>query len=274
LRVRTALALFVASSLTTACALFPSFDGFTDGGGPEAGTDSGGAGDAKGKGWCASQGPHLLCDDFDEPDAGVVGPWNMEQVNGDGGTLSLSDATSVSAPSSLLAEMQPTSISAAFVRLQQTYVPVAKSSMTYAFDFLTAQQGLSGGTVLANATISLANGEIYALDLRLEGTVLQIYEQQGQTENPYVLTNSAQIGAWVRISIQVTSLGSSSPMLTVQYGLADAGALPTVLQTNIPGIVGTVPTSGPAPLLGLAYLDIPTNGPLDCYFDNVTFDYE
>jgi hypothetical protein len=251
----------VVLGCATGCGLFPSFAGLTGGQADDA---------AQTQGWCASQSPsHLLCDDFDEPDAGVVGPWQGIQQS-EAGAMSLSDAYSLSPPSSLWAQMGPTSIGA-FARLVQTYATPLMTSMTFAFDLLTKQPGLPAGTLLATVFISLDNGEAYGISMGLMGDAPFIWEQQGASGIQYDLTTHAAIGAWQRISIQVT--WANPPSLTVQLGLADAGSLSTALSTSLKGIVGARVSGGPSPLLGFSFLGRATTEPLDCYFDSVTFDY-
>src|SRR5215472_19341008 len=70
----------VACALASACFLTASLDGLLHGG----------------TGWCAKQGHHDLCDDFDEDG----GPWGPPEITG--GSLSLDADASVSPPNSLI----------------------------------------------------------------------------------------------------------------------------------------------------------------------------
>jgi hypothetical protein len=83
----------VSCALASACFLTASLDGLAHSSG-QGNTD--GAGGDGGTGWCASQGHHDLCDDFDE-DSGMWGPPEII-----GGSLSLDSDASVSPPNSLL----------------------------------------------------------------------------------------------------------------------------------------------------------------------------
>src|ERR1700722_6214858 len=76
---RLAMAV-LALGAVSACFRFPSFAGFAD----DGAADSGDGSDATDRGsWCALQGPHSLCEDFDD-DAGIPGPWDQVQVAGPG----------------------------------------------------------------------------------------------------------------------------------------------------------------------------------------------
>jgi hypothetical protein len=226
--------------------------------------------DAAPSSYCASLSPApLFCDDFDEVGDLAVPPW--DQVTGANGTATIVSSVDVSAPSSLLVQVNPNaSASAVDVAGYKSFTAKqgATGVCTFAFDFRVDIADMSSGSDAVLAAIQLWNGSaLWDLELELSYASATSNLAVSFTENaPYVshpVSQNLSLGEWTRVS------------MTIALPAGSGGATPATLSFNGAQVASAtvhVTTNNPIPeiLVGATVASSSSSGWL-AHYDNVTF---
>jgi hypothetical protein len=262
-----ALALALALA---ACALFPSFDGFT-GGAPASGdsgvpndvsddraaqaTDGSGT-DGGRERWCERGAAASFCDDFD---GSILGA-GWDETTQSLGTLALTPVAT-SAPNALLVSM-PAAVSGDSGCHLTKFFARAASSFLLEFDFRSEQRP---GDQLVIATVSLQGN--YRFDLALYGWEATLFERDPAGDRHVYPFATLPAGSWRRIGVAIVLTDPAT--VTIRYGAPDDPALPIVVDQKP---LTPAASSGTALLrVGAAFNRAPSPEQR-LFFDNLRFD--
>jgi hypothetical protein len=247
----------------------PPGDSGSTGQGIDSGNAADAAKDAAASSYCAGLSPApLFCDDFDEVGDLAVPPW--DQVSGMNGTASVISAAYVSAPSSLLVQVNPNA-SAADVAGYKSFTAKqgATGVCTFAFDLRVDTADMSSSSDGILAAIQLWNGSA-GWDLQLELSYASATSNLAvnfSEDAPYVshaVSQNLPLGEWTRVS------------MTIALPAGSGGATPATLSfngTQVASATVHVTTNNPIPeiLVGATLASASSSGWL-AHYDNVTFD--
>jgi hypothetical protein len=284
-RVVRRLPLLVLASLasTMACGLFPSLDGFAGiGTGPPdeaAGSESpDGAvltpgSDAGLPAWCATQGAHTLCADFDTPDAFAV----LTRTDPTAGATSSLDSTQYTSAPFALATTTPVASGAGSADLQYDPLGHAQTGFHLAFDLrLETVSGPDGSVLVAEMIYYSASSRArYDIELDWQGGVLALAEYaEDATGTPIHGTSSWPIAtqidldAWYGVVFDVSADVSSASVSLAKKPDAPAPVIDGVtLRPTVSDSHGQLFS------LGLVWV-APNASAQRAQFDNVLFDWK
>jgi hypothetical protein len=212
-------------------------------------------------GFCASRSPApTFCQDFDE---GPL-PGNFSGESTVNGTLSLSKASVVSAPYSLLAQDNALGACAGLNTALRNFFPaLPTAATTFTLDFeidpLNVDPNSGAALVVASLDFGDAANERYSIQLTLfqQGVAGSIgirleeqaaYADGGTFYEPHALQNMPS-GAWTEVVLEV-NLAPASATATVNYGstpvLSDAPLTISLNPTNLMLTIGSAYESTPS----------------------------
>jgi hypothetical protein len=236
----------------------------------DAGFDGGDAPTVDARSACPSDPDALLCDNFDE--GPLLGPWTIQSVAA--GTLALSDAESVSPPSSLFAEITSAdggmtgegSASLVF-NIPRTYSRIRNSYDIY-FDQMGARSAAIGSIYLIDGlryyeVTLFARGKMMGMDIFEDG----IQSDGGEITTPHPLTTPIPLDTWTRVILDIDFGPSPSFTLTLESppGTPASPALDGSISPTITGT--TMSVYG-----GIEYVVFPETTGWRIYVDNVVVD--
>lgn len=200
-----------------------------------------GGGHASGT-WCASQGPHDLCDDFDSPS---YDPWVTAGSGSPGrpAGAGLTTTTTTSSPSALSSEVTATSVGTASARIQASVAAKGtdSSAITLSFDVYPVVVGPSPRLEIASVSgFNIVDLRTYGVALVLKGTAaapsIEIDEgDDGVTTHPLAAPLPAR--QWTRVTLELTvtrGTAKASPPSTVAARLGGAAAETFTMQHHMP----------------------------------------
>jgi hypothetical protein len=222
-------------------------------------------GDATGSGYCATLGgTHALCEDFDE------GSYSAQFTNvhtTQFGSLAADSTESVSAPLSLLANIQsrPTGSDQAF--MTRLFTGTA-SAATYSFD-VRFDSWTTGGKSGVFAAIVVNDGQpsFHVLSIYTTDTYGALEESfflpdGGTAYIDHTLATTVQLGAWSRVSFSVDLVGKTCSATLDGNTVVSAASLD--------------PSWAPGPIavdLGLSYVASEKTA-WQTRYDDVVFDFQ
>jgi hypothetical protein len=276
---RLPLLLVASLGSATACVLFPSVDGFSGAdarGSTDAGSVDGQGRDAPSDGgsWCAAQGVHVFCTDFDSPDAfGAI----QRSSPSAGATLELDSTEYASPPFALAAATPATGSATGSAELNYQETGRAQVGFRLALDLRLETASGANETVLIAAMIYRRGSSKarYNVQLDWQGGQLGLSEYAEDTAgNPvsgtsrWPLGTPIDLGAWYSVVVDVSADVSSASV-----ALAKKPDLPA----PVIGGVALRPTVSDAndPLLTLGLAWVASNTPAQrAHFDNLVFDWK
>lgn len=219
--------------------------------------------------WCSTQGPHLLCADFDE--GSTTAGWSRVDMSGMDGTLSLA-TDYVSAPASLSASNPASTGNDYSARLVEELLGVPKSAHLE-FDMrIVGNPGPPAGSYLEFAKLEFddPNPTGEGLDFGLTGggpyfLINVLGADGGQTGSDNTFSGLA-FGQWVHVAIDYV-LDQSAGSVTVVLNHDTAN--PAIQLTNVQTLSSTMTT---AARFKLGVWTGGTNAAVDVEYDDVIID--